>query len=100
MTRSTIVMLALALAACSSSAPPEPVESDADLAADAFVWGFPLVVTERTMQTLGALVGQNQLFNQSMLSNTTTRFIVSPNQDTLYSIAIVDLRSEPMVLTI
>jgi hypothetical protein len=28
------------------------------------------------------------------------RFIVSPNEDTLYSVAVLDLRSEPMVLTV
>src|SRR5205823_3600411 len=41
-----------------------------------------------------------QLFNSGALSNAGTRVIVSPNQDTLYSAAIVDLRSEPMVLTV
>jgi hypothetical protein len=52
------------------------------------------------MQTLGALTGVNALLNSPALANDKTRFIVSPNQDTVYSIAVIDLRSEPMVLTV
>src|SRR5260370_41272121 len=80
--------------------PPPVPESNEDLAAEAFVWCYPLVVSQRTMQTLGGLVGVNTLFNQLMLSNASTRLVVSPNQDTLYSVAVLDLRSEPMVLTV
>jgi len=79
--------------ACSGTPPPG---SPPGLATDAFVWGYPLVVTERTLQTLGGLIGVNALLNQSTLSSTTARFIVSPNQDTVYSIAVLDLRSEPI----
>src|SRR5262249_24122974 len=67
---------------------------------DALVWGYPAVVTERTMQQLGGVIGVNALFNQPGLSTAATRVIVSPNDDTLYSAAVVDLRSEPMVLTV
>jgi hypothetical protein len=72
----------------------------ASLAAQAFVWGYPLVVSQRTLQTLGALVGVDALFNQAALSTAQIRIIVSPNQDTLYSISVLDLRSEPVVLTV
>jgi hypothetical protein len=68
--------------------------------ADAFVWGYPLVVTQRTLQTFASVIGVNTLFNQTALSNASTRLVVSPNTDTLYSVAVVDLRSEPMVLTV
>lgn len=74
--------------------------SDTDLAAEAYVAGYPLVVSVRTMQRLGGLLGANSLFWQSALSGPDNRFIVAPNRDTLYSIAILDLRSEPMVLTL
>ncbi|HVU01093.1 MAG TPA: DUF1254 domain-containing protein [Polyangiaceae bacterium] len=72
----------------------------AALAADAFVWGYPLVVSRRTMQSLGGLVGINKLFNQPGPLPATLRIIPAPNQDTYYSIAILDLRAEPMVLTV
>lgn len=89
-------------ASCSQSrASTDDTSHDPDLAAEAFVWGYPLVVSERTMQSVALLVGTNTLFHQSALADTKTpRLIVSPNQDTLYSVAVVDLRSEPMVLTV
>lgn len=72
----------------------------ASLAADAFVWGFPLVVTQRYLQTFANLLGQNTLFNQAALSTAAIRLVVAPNQDTLYSVAVLDVRNEPMVLTV
>jgi len=42
----------------------------------------------------------NALFNQAALAGAGTNYIVSPNQDTLYSIAVLDLRSEPVLLTV
>jgi hypothetical protein len=80
---------------------PDPAEmSDEDLAAETYVAGYPLVVSTRTMQRLGGLLGINTLFWQSELSGPESRIIVAPNRDTLYSVAVLDLRSEPMVLTL
>jgi hypothetical protein len=74
--------------------------SGAELAAEAYVAGSPLVVSVRTLQRLGGLVGVNRLFWQTALSGPQNRIIVAPNRDTLYSIAVLDLRSEPMALTL
>lgn len=100
-TRASIgALLCGALIACSSNDHAAKADSDtATLAADAFVWGFPLVVTRRYLQLLAPLA-LNTLFNQTALSTAATRVVVSPNQDTLYSIAVLDLRSEPVVLTV
>lgn len=87
-------------AAPSSGTPADAGTEPATLAADAFVWGYPLVVTERTLQTFAGLIKTNNLFNQAALSDASTRLIVAPNQDTLYSVAVLDLRSEPFVLTV
>jgi hypothetical protein len=73
---------------------------DAELATTAFVGGYPLVVTMRTLRNLGALVGTNALFWQTELSGPTSRVIVAPNRDTFYSVAVLDLRAEPLVLTL
>jgi hypothetical protein len=78
----------------------EPELSGADLAAEAYVAGSPLVVSVRTLQRLGGLVGVNRLFWQNALSGPENRIVVAPNRDTLYSIAVLDLRSEPMALTL
>jgi hypothetical protein len=106
--------LLLTLAGCSSGSKSSPAATTATpaatattkpndptaLATDAYVWGYPLVVSARTFNKLGRLVGVNHLYNQPQLSGLTTRIIVAPNQDTLYSIATVDLRHGPMVLTV
>ncbi|HEY8546445.1 MAG TPA: DUF1254 domain-containing protein [Acidimicrobiales bacterium] len=72
----------------------------AELVGETYVAGFPLVVSVRTLQRLGGLLGVNNLFWQSELSGPDSRFIVAPNRDTLYSIAVLDLRGEPMALTL
>ncbi len=103
----------LALAACSSSpsrhaAPGSTstttttisTSNPAALAADAYVWGSPLVITERTLQTFARLVGVNRLTWQTKLSDPSSRIVVGPNVDTLYSIAVLDLRAGPMALTL
>ncbi len=104
---------ALALGACSSShssgtpsttvAPTPPRVAPhpsigVAAAADAYVWGSPLVITERTLQTFAHLLGVNRIFSQSALSTPASRTVVAPNVDTLYSIAVVDLRDGPVVL--
>jgi hypothetical protein len=83
-----------------SSTSNTPAARDAALATKAYVWGSPLVVSARTFDKLGHLIGVNHLYNQQQLSGLTTRVIVAPNQDTLYSIATVDLRHGPVVLTV
>lgn len=74
--------------------------SDQELATEAYVAGYPMVVSIRTMQRLGGLLGTNSLFWQTALSGPESRFIVAPNRDTLYSIAVLDLRGGPLVLTL
>ena len=53
----------------------------------------------RTAQTLSRLVGINHLYSQTALSTPASRLVVAPNVDTLYSVAILDLRRGPQVLT-
>jgi hypothetical protein len=67
------------------------------LARDAFVWGYPLVVSTRTMANFGA---PNELRWSEGLADETSRAIVQPNNDTLYVTAALDLRAEPMVLEV
>ena len=110
--RLTAALLLLLVVACSdddggdnrgdgSDTTDEGAEmTDSELATEAYVAGYPLVVSTRTMQRLGGLLGVNSLFWQNALSGPQNRFIVAPNRDTLYSIAVLDLRGEPMVLTL
>jgi hypothetical protein len=117
-------LLAIAGAACSSSSPsssattttraatgatpttPAPSstvavpKTAAERAADAYVWGYPLVVTERTFKLLAQRVPVNRLLFQPAVSTVSSRSIVAPNVDTLYGVAPLDLRGEPYVLTV
>jgi len=70
------------------------------LASDAYVWGSPLVVSMRTVQTFARLIGVNRLYPQQQLTDPQTRLIVAPNVDTLYSVAVLDLRDGPVVLSV
>lgn len=74
--------------------------SDEELATEAYVAGYPMVVSIRTMQRLGGLLGTNNLFWQTELAGPESRIIVAPNRDTLYSVAVLDLRAGPLVLTL
>lgn len=71
-----------------------------DALVDAFYAGVPLVVTMRTMQTFAGLVGVNRLFPTKALADTSSRYVVAPNHDTLYAIAVLDLDGGPQVLTL
>jgi hypothetical protein len=89
----------LSLAACSDRSPSAGERLD-QLATDGFVFGYPLVVTERTLQTFAPLVGVNRPFTQKARSDATSRTVVAPNTDTLYAIAVLDFRSGPLLLTV
>ena len=80
-----------------ATAKPKPTVA---LAAQAYVWGLPLVVSMRTAQMFSKLVGIDHLVNQSKLTGPGPQIVVAPNVDTLYSVAVLDLRRGPEILTV
>jgi hypothetical protein len=70
------------------------------IARDAFLAGVPLVVTVRTLQTFAPLLGVNRLLARRVLTDPTSHFVVAPNRDTVYVLAVLDLRAGPQVLTV
>jgi hypothetical protein len=60
----------------------------------AYVYGLPPVMLHRTVETFP----RNQLISIAKLADETTDSIVAPNQDTLYSVAWIDLTAGPLVL--
>ncbi len=74
--------------------------SQESVARNAFLAGYPLVVTARTMQTFAGLVGVNRMLRVPRLSAIGTKLVVAPNHDTTYALAILDLRGEPQALTV
>jgi hypothetical protein len=77
------------------------------IAYDATVYGFPLVVTDFTRQVFTAtpaasLTGApaNQFAIKRNFLNASFAAIVNPNADTLYSAAWVDTQKEPVILSL
>ena len=73
--------------------------------ADAYVYGYPLVIMELTRQAItGAGTHSNSQSNNfnhvQAFPDHTFKNVVRPNNDTLYSIAWLDLAEQPLVLTV
>jgi len=109
-----IVLLTIitALAAgCTHKA--EPVQQAIDpqeaqqIADDATVYGFPLVVMDLTRQVFTAVHAAsangapvNQFGNKKTFPDATFTNVVNPNADTLYSAAWVDTAKEPIIISL
>ncbi|WP_309230642.1 DUF1254 domain-containing protein [Nocardia sp. SYP-A9097] len=94
----------IGLAACgssndsSSSSSTSSVGGDSDpkaIAVDAYVFGYPLVLMDTTRTTAAPT---NTLMRYSTTPTPDDKTIVSPNVDTLYAQAWLDLSAEPMVI--
>jgi hypothetical protein len=79
----------------------------AKIAADAYVYGYPLVLMDVTRQVLTAVpkpsghkAPVNQFAHLQKFPVPTDTDVVSPNADTLYSVAFLDLSREPMILSV
>ncbi|MFE3798229.1 DUF1254 domain-containing protein [Nocardia tengchongensis] len=92
----------LGLAACSASdhgstATTTTASGDpADIAADAYIFGYPLVLSDLIRETAGPA---NEFVHQ-IPSTSESKQVVGLNPDTLYSQAWLNLRPEPMVLQV
>ncbi len=96
-------LLATGLAASSLLVPriaARAADDKAEIAFQAFIWGFPLVLTGRYLD-IAAKAGAP--FNQFLLSPdlaTPATHAAGPNVDTLYGFAWLDLAPEPQVLAV
>lgn len=78
-----------------------------DLGVEGYIYGYPLVLMDATRQ-VGTNVPNagenaapiNQLGQKRSFPDDTFTTVVSPNADTLYSFAFLDLSKEPMVLSV
>lgn len=69
------------------------------LLADAYVWGYPLVVMHHT-RALHPRDREGSFFVRDRLSTAADRTVVAPNNDTLYSSGWFDLRAGPLTIDI
>jgi hypothetical protein len=79
----------------------------AERAADAYVFGYPLVLMDVTRETMTSendpqrgRAATNQIAHMRELPDEQFREVVSPSADTLYSSAWLDVGKEPMVLSV
>jgi hypothetical protein len=104
------MMLRFAAFAVLLSALPASATDDAEaraIARDAYVYGFPLVDNYRVLHAFAFDAGGpgykgpvNQIHHAAALLTPDDRTVQTPNADTLYSFAVLDLRAEPMLLSL
>ncbi|WP_397473789.1 DUF1254 domain-containing protein [Pusillimonas sp.] len=106
----SFIFLLFTLVGCSSGSGTD-TDTDTDSlranAKDAYTYGYPLVLMERTRQVSTAVPGtegsrapMNQYAHIKTFPDPDFKDVVSPNVDTLYSIAWLDLSSEPIVVAV
>jgi hypothetical protein len=85
---------------------PSPAETQA-IAEEAFIYGLPIVMNYAVMVEYAVDKGGpqykapfNQVKNEARVFTYQDTAVVTPNSDTPYSILWMDLRAEPVVLTV
>jgi hypothetical protein len=83
-----------------------PAETKA-IAEEGFIYGLPLVMNYSTMYEIGIdktspqyLAPFNQIKNEARVYTYKDTAVVTPNSDTPYSVLWLDLRAEPIVLSV
>ncbi len=95
------------LAACGKSTDPDSAVSSVSVppgdarsvATDAYIYGYPLVLMDVTLQSNTAAVPANRIWAVSPV-NPGMNTVVMPNIDTLYATAWLDVGAEPVVLEV
>lgn len=94
----------LAVAGMMGFAPALARAADGDAAAarDAYLYALPLIEMATTRERILKIPGGaiNTLRHTRTLSDHTARWVTTPNNDTLYSPAFLDLTNGPVTLTI
>jgi hypothetical protein len=86
--------------------PPSPEETAA-ISGEAYAFGYPLVLMDVTARSItsvprptGPHAPLNTFAHLRKFPDASFTDVVSPNADTLYSSAVLDLRAEPFVLSV
>jgi hypothetical protein len=76
-----------------------------ELAAQAYFYGYPLILSDITFLISAArpqnsAIAYNQFYHHREFPDASFTNVVSPNADTLYSLAVLNLRDYPVVLSL
>lgn len=111
MTRRSSIWIALVLVTIGKSAPALAIDATLEdvraIAKEAYIYGFPMVEGYKTLYAQAVDVGGpnfrapfNQIGNTANVFTPKDTAIITPNSDTPYSFVWLDLRAEPIVLTL
>ncbi len=103
------VAIILCLIACNASKPVESGLSAVDaraIAKEAYIYGFPMAANYQTMHKQAIDTASpdyrgafNAVHNSKSVATPEDKFVVTPNSDTPYSYLWMDLRAEPIIIT-
>ncbi|MFJ9371679.1 DUF1254 domain-containing protein, partial [Nocardia sp. NPDC101769] len=81
---------------------PAPVSADdaREIAADAYTYAYPLVLTELTRRASMPKAPMNQFENLRAFPDANFTTVVRPNADTLYSFLWFDVSKEPLAIRV
>lgn len=103
----TLVCLSFIACAKKEKAPVFTAAEARAIARDAYVYGFPVVDSYRIMYAYNVDAsnpefkgGFNEIHNTARVYTPADKAIQTPNSDTPYSMLTVDLRAEPVVITV
>lgn len=106
MTALPAVMLAISLGSAQAEFNASPEEAR-QIAKEAYLYGFPVVEMYKTLFTQAVDAGSpdykapfNQIGHSTKVFTPKDTAFITPNSDTPYSFVWMDLRSEPLVLTL
>ena len=103
----TLGLLSMALSLSSCNAPKITAQEAKEIAKEAYVYGFPMVVNYKTMYNYTLNTKSKEYksdFNvkscEARLFTPDDKAIVTPNSDTPYCMFWVDLRNEPITISV
>ena len=108
---SLLTLLSCGLLSACSAEKTQPDTPDTETVwktvSEAYIYAFPLVLTDATKtlstNTDGTMTGRapiNQFNHAQKLADASFRTVVTPNVDTVYSQAWLDIREEPMIFVL
>lgn len=89
-----------------AAAGPNPTEGIQAIAEEAYIFAYPMLQNYRTMYLQAiypaspTYVGFNTMYNETHLYGPEFTDVVRPNNDTVYSMTWLDLRAEPVVISV